>query len=100
MGSRSPKRERWYVPYHINIFKNKRIWIGKSTPRAGDIVTFDWNGDGLADHIAIVEKVEDGKIVTIEGNTTEHLNVDESKVVRHTHRLSAYYIIGYARPNY
>ena len=89
-----------YVPYHINIFKNKRIWIGKSTPRAGDIVTFDWNGDGLADHIAIVEKVEDGKIVTIEGNTTEHLNVDESKVVRHTHRLSAYYIIGYARPNY
>lgn len=47
-----------------------------------------------------VGKVEDGKIVTIEGNTTEHLNVDESKVVRHTHRLSAYYIIGYARPNY
>ena len=51
-----------YVPYHIRLLKQRGIWIGKSTPQPGDIVTFDWNVDGIADHIAIIEKVEDDKI--------------------------------------
>ncbi len=41
-------------------------------PRAGDIVIFDNNGDGLADHTGIVEFVgPDGKVHTIEGNTSD-----------------------------
>ena len=88
-----------YVPQHIRLMKNKGIWIGKTTPQPGDVITFDWNIDGVADHIAIVEKVEGDKVITIEGNTSDR-NYDESKVVRKSHRLNARYIIGYSRPQY
>ena len=88
-----------YVPQHIRLMKNKGIWIGKTTPQPGDVITFDWNIDGVADHIAIVEKVEGDRVITIEGNTSDR-NYDESKVVRKSHKLNARYIIGYSRPQY
>lgn len=88
-----------YVPFHIHLFKNQGIWIGKSTPQAGDIVTFDWNGDGVADHIAIVEKVLSDRIVTLEGNT-DVKGGDGSKVMRKTHEIDSSDIFGYARPQY
>ena len=34
-----------------------------------NIIFFDWESDGLADHVRIVEKVEDGLIYTVEGNS-------------------------------
>lgn len=40
-----------------------------TAPQPGDIVLFDWNGDGkYDDHTGIVVKNENGKITTIEGN--------------------------------
>ena len=38
----------------------------------GDIIFFDWadSNDGKADHVGIVEKVENGKVYTVEGNST------------------------------
>jgi len=39
------------------------------TPREGDIIFFDWDSDGYANHVGIVEKVENGKVHTIEGNS-------------------------------
>lgn len=39
--------------------------------QAGDLVLFDWDGDGTADHIGFyIEKNSDGTIGTIEGNTS------------------------------
>ena len=42
-------------------------------PAPGMIIFFDWddeNGqDGLSDHTGIVEKVENGRVYTIEGNS-------------------------------
>ena len=37
----------------------------------GDIIFFDWadKHDGSADHVGIVEKVENGRVYTIEGNS-------------------------------
>ena len=32
---------------------------------------FDWNGDGTEDHIGLVESVKDGKVYTIEGNSSD-----------------------------
>lgn len=37
--------------------------------KPGDIVGFDWDGDGLGDHVGIVESVTATKVNTIEGNT-------------------------------
>jgi len=50
-------------------YKNKNK--GTTTPVAGDIVFFDWNGDGRFDHTGIFVKDIDGKsFETIEGNTS------------------------------
>ena len=51
-------------------FKDHSRWQSNTyTPREGDIIFFDWDSDGLANHVGIVEKVKDGKVHTIEGNS-------------------------------
>lgn len=48
--------------------KTKRI---TSAPMPGDIVFFDWNGDGRYDHTGLfVKKLDDFTFETIEGNTS------------------------------
>ena len=88
------------VERHIHIFQRLGIWNedGNSTPSAGDIITFNWDkdtqqNDGWADHIGIVEKVENGIIHTIEGNSN---NV----VKRNTYRIGHGNIRGFATPRY
>lgn len=45
-------------------------WMDRSyTPKPGDLIFFDWDSSGDADHVGIVEKVENGRIYTIEGNS-------------------------------
>ncbi len=68
------------VERHIQIFKRLGIWNedGGSTPKAGDIITFNWDQDsqpnnGFADHIGIVESVSNGVIHTIEGNSNDQV---------------------------
>ena len=51
-------------------FKEKRQWkSGRYTPKAGDIIFFDWEDDGVMDHVGIVEKCENRIVYTIEGNS-------------------------------
>ena len=58
-----------------------------------NIIFFDWESDGLADHVGIVEKVEDGLIYTVEGNSGDSC--------RENHYAIGYYeILGYGMPQY
>lgn len=89
------------VEKHVAIFKNKGIWDedGTITPKPGYIIVFNWDdntqpNDGRSDHIGIVEKVENGKIITIEGN------MNGGVVGRRTIPIGYGYIRGYAKPNY
>lgn len=84
----------------IEIFKKKGIWNedGKSKPRVGDIIVFNWDdstqpNDGEADHIGIVEQVYANTLVCIEGNYN-------NAVGRRTINIGWGYIRGYARPKY
>ncbi|MFI1463687.1 CHAP domain-containing protein [Nocardia carnea] len=43
----------------------------------GDLIIFDWQGDGTPDHIGIVEKVVGNTIHTIEGNSSDQLRRNE-----------------------
>ena len=88
------------VERHVEIFKNKGIWQedGRITPRAGDIIVYDWNdgtqpNDGWADHIGYVEKVVGSQIVAIEGNKGE-------VVARRNIPIGWGYIRGFAQPKY
>ena len=58
----------------VQWFKDRGQWMdGSAEPAPGMIIFFDWddeNGqDGLSDHTGIVEKVENGRVYTIEGNS-------------------------------
>ena len=88
------------VERHIQIFKRLGIWNenGAATPKAGDIITFNWDQDnqpnnGFADHIGIVESVSNGIIHTIEGNSND-------QVRRKTYRIGHGNIRGFASPRY
>ena len=58
----------------VQWFKDRGQWLdGSAEPATGMIIFFDWNDengqDGLSDHTGIVEKVENGRVYTIEGNS-------------------------------
>lgn len=54
----------------VDWFQGKGKWQARgSTPTAGMIIFFDWNGDGKSDHVGIVEKSEGGRVYTVEGNS-------------------------------
>ena len=72
-----------WVPTGVYWFQNRNQWHANDyTPKPGDIIFFDWydyeldddgeeiGQDGQADHVGIVEKVEGGRVYTVEGNTT------------------------------
>lgn len=53
-----------------NWFKSNGKWQNRTyEPKAGDIIFFDWEGDGTTDHVGIVEKCENGIVYTVEGNS-------------------------------
>lgn len=85
-----------WTPGVVAELKRSGDWKGKSNPQPGDLVLFDWNGDGTADHIGIVERVNaDGTIGTIEGNT-ENPQTGVEGVWRRTRSMST--ILGFGNP--
>lgn len=56
----------------VQWFKARNQWADRTTtPEPGMIVFFDWDRDGVPDHTGIVEKIENGYVYTIEGNTSD-----------------------------
>jgi peptidoglycan hydrolase-like protein with peptidoglycan-binding domain len=85
-----------YCPSVVNELKRNGDWKGKSNPQPGDLVLFDWDGDRVADHIGIVERVNaNGTISTIEGNTTNPQTGREG-VWRRERSMSS--ILGFGNP--
>jgi peptidoglycan hydrolase-like protein with peptidoglycan-binding domain len=86
-----------YCPYGVKWFKNK----GKlsQAPEVGDVVFYDWQNDGVSDHVGIVETVNaDGSIVAIEGNTSVGNDSNGGQVMRRTRQKST--IVGFGKPGY
>lgn len=86
---------------HTKLFKNIDSWKENEnrTPKAGEIIFYDWDDNGIgdnkgnADHVGIVEKVSGNKITIIEGNYN-------GSVARRTLEVNARYIRGYGIPKY
>lgn len=85
----------------IELCKSKGIWVENDahTPKAGDIIFYDWQdngkGDntGWSDHVGIVEKVSSKTITVIEGNYGD-------SVKRRNLQVNGQYIRGYGVPKY
>jgi len=83
-----------------NFFKPKGLWRDRAgyTPKAGDLIFYDWNADKATDHVGIVIGVENGKVLTIEGNTKGSNGV--YGVWKKSYVLNSKYILGYGVPDY
>lgn len=58
-------------PLWVSALKKKGKFV--KTPEPGHLVFYDWDNDGVADHVGIVLKVLDAHtIATVEGNTTKN----------------------------
>lgn len=88
-------------PKMIELFKKLGCWVENEnrTPKAGDIIFYDWQDNGVgdnkgsSDHVGIVEKVADGTITVIEGNYS-------CSVKRRMLSVNGKYIRGYGVPKY
>lgn len=81
------------VGEQVALFKAAGIWKGRTTPKKGDIIVYDWQADGWQDHIGIVESVNGSTVTTIEGNYKDA--VGRRKIAYNTASIA-----GYARPRY
>lgn len=87
-----PKMEG--VRPYVDWFIERGQWQGRDyVPSPGDIIFFDWESDGLADHVGIVEKVEDGLIYTVEGNSGD-------RCVENRYYLCSAPVYGFGLPMY
>ena len=58
-----------YCPTGVEWFRSRGQWQDRnSIPASGTIIYFDWGGDGIADHVGIVESCDGSTVYTIEGN--------------------------------
>ena len=81
-----------YCPWILNQWKKTSRMHPAKDAKPGDFITFDWQGDGVSDHIGIVESNDGTALHTIEGNT------NGGKVMR---RVRAYKTVsGCYRPAY
>lgn len=62
--------------------------------KVGDIIFFDWENDGEADHTGIVEKTENNTVYTIEGNSSGDTCRQKS------YDINSSVILGYGKPAY
>ena len=84
----------------VQWFRERGQWADNAMePSPGMIIFFDWDNkgssgpqDGQADHVGIVQKVENGIVYTIEGNSGDSCRVNQYPV-------GYYEILGYGVSN-
>ncbi len=85
-----------------NWFKARGQWQdGSYEPRPGDLIFFDWDDpdgysgpqDDVPDHVGIVERVENGVVYTVEGNSGDSCR-------QRSYSVGYYEIWGYGCPIY
>lgn len=83
----------------VQWFSDRGLWQNNSyEPRTGDIIFFDWDKDdggqdGTPDHVGIVERVENGYVYTVEGNSGDSCR-------EKNYAIGYYEILGYGTPAY
>lgn len=85
----------------VQWFQERGQWADNSAePTPGMIIFFDWDNkgssgpqDGQSDHTGIVEKVENGRVYTVEGNSGDSCR-------ENSYPVGYYEILGYGVPAY
>jgi peptidoglycan hydrolase-like protein with peptidoglycan-binding domain len=81
-----------YCPWIVTAGKKAGKTVSKRNAKYGDIVLFDWEGDGTSDHVGLVESNNGSYLTCVEGNT------NNGQVMRRTRAYST--VICVIRPDY
>lgn len=81
----------------IKKFKDMGVWHTDRNFQTGDILYYDWDISGDADHVGIIENVSGNTLTVIEGNNG---NFPNDRVRRREIASDSSLIYGYARPKY
>lgn len=79
-----------YCPYVVTWAKNHGMWVTGGYQK-GDILLFDWDNDGKADHIGFCVGCSGSTVMSIEGNTSNSVGQRNYTVGN---------VMGAYRPNY
>ena len=83
-----------YCPNGVSWFKSHGLWQdGGTVPKSGDIIFFCRGNSGISDHVGIVEKVSNGMVYTIEGNSSNACRERQYSIDNSS-------ILGYGMPKY
>lgn len=90
------------VPKIVAMAQQRGIWVENDAhvPQPADWIIYDWGDSGKGDntggpdHVGLVERVANGTIYCIEGNTSG------GKVARTTHPVNGLYIRGFVCPDF
>ena len=88
-----------YCPYIHSWGQRSGQLVDKTKGEYGDIVLFDWNADGIADHVGfILSRNGNGTYETVEGNTASYNYSNGGYVLKMTRYYGS--ILAIIRPNY
>ena len=81
-----------YCPDGVDWFQAQGKWqAAGSIPTAGSIIFFDWDHDGVSDHVGIVESCDGTTVYTVEGNSGDA--VKENSYTVHSASIMGYGIV-------
>ena len=85
-----------------NFIKKNQYHTFLTGAKAGDVIFFSGTRHSGANHIGLIYEVKDGKVYTIEGNTSGASGVVDNGggVARKTYKTTDTKVIGYGRPDY
>ncbi len=87
-----------FNPAALHWFQMQGMVVNKFAGQPGDLVFYDWNGDGVADHVELLEAASSGGITTIGFNTGSPNDPTKEGCWR-VHR-NYLFIIAIVRPKY
>ena len=106
-GDKTGLRAAGQIPYFsfvsdgVSFYKNKGKWIDGSEVNTsnydkliqpGMIIFFDWEPDGKPNHVGIVTKVQNGRIYTVEGNSSDA--VREKDYAANSNHIFGFGVVG------
>lgn len=87
-----------YNPTALHWFQMQGLVVNKMSMTTGDLVFYDWNGDGVADHVELCEAASPGGFTTIAFNTGNPNDPTQEGCWR-VHR-NWLFVIAVVRPKY
>jgi CHAP domain len=88
-----------YNPTAFNWFQRQGMLVNKYAGQPGDLVFFDWNSDGVVDHVELLEAAAPDGLTTI-GFNTGNPNDPKGKEGCFREHRAYFYVMGIVRPKY